>query len=122
MSLLLVFYYLTAPGVQALPIPTIDPELACNDLHHCRTMWNIIWSCVVTIFSCTWVAIHPNIPYLDEKWYKAVLRRLGIMLTALIIPELIVLWSIQQWNVAGKLEKKYSGAFIPQDRIVLRLI
>ena len=30
--------------------------------HRLRTRFNIIWTCVSTIFICTWVAIHPNIP------------------------------------------------------------
>lgn len=34
----------------------------CNTIGHCRTVWNIIWSCLITIFACIWVAIHPNIP------------------------------------------------------------
>ena len=26
-----------------------------------RSLWNIIWSCLVMIFACTWAAVHPNI-------------------------------------------------------------
>ena len=27
-----------------------------------RTRFDIVWTCVTTLFICTWVAIHPNIP------------------------------------------------------------
>lgn len=37
-------------------------ESQCNTLGECRTIWDIIWSCLATIFVCIWVAIHPNIP------------------------------------------------------------
>lgn len=39
-----------------------DPSDQCETIGHCRTVWNIIWSCLVTIFACIWVAIHPNVP------------------------------------------------------------
>ena len=33
-----------------------------TDLTLCRSIWNIVWICIVTIFSCTWVAgVYPNI-------------------------------------------------------------
>ena len=66
--LLLVFAYYLIRGayIDASPIPSMDNHsLAknhCNDLTHCRTIWSIVWSCLVTIFSCTWVAVHPNVP------------------------------------------------------------
>lgn len=34
----------------------------CDTLSQCRTIWNIVWSCLITIFACIWVAIHPNVP------------------------------------------------------------
>lgn len=40
----------------------IDRVGHCDTIGHCRTVWNIIWSCLITIFACIWVAIHPNIP------------------------------------------------------------
>jgi len=52
----------------------------CSNVHHCRTVWNIIWSCLVTIFSCTWVAVHPNIPNAEEKWFMTALRRLQLVM------------------------------------------
>ena len=29
---------------------------------HQRTMWDSLWSCLATIFACSWVSVHPNIP------------------------------------------------------------
>lgn len=62
----------------------IDRAGHCDTIGHCRTVWNIIWSCLITIFACIWVAIHPNItqpklPYesvsfegpLPRKWSQA---------------------------------------------------
>jgi len=35
---------------------------ACNDIHNCRTLASIIYSCLATIFACTWGSYHPDIP------------------------------------------------------------
>jgi len=32
--------------------------------------WSIIWSYLKMILSCTWVAVHTNIPDPDKKWIK----------------------------------------------------
>ena len=64
--LFLLFLYdlFQGPSIDAGPIPTIEHRSLtgnhCNDLAHCRTIWNIVWSCLATIFSCTWVAMHPT--------------------------------------------------------------
>ncbi len=82
--------------VQALSIPRQHIPASCNDLHHCRTIWNIIWNSIATIFSCTWVAVHPNIPdpNLKAKFWR---HRLKLMAITLTVPELVVIWAMRQW-------------------------
>jgi hypothetical protein len=108
MLLVLTVYYLAGKGVQALPrAVAIDQPLppSCDD--HRRTIWQIIWSCLVTIFTCTWIAVHPNIPGPDQKWSAIALRRLQLMVMAVIAPELVIMWAVQQWFVARRLARKY---------------
>jgi hypothetical protein len=116
MLIILAVHYLTIESVQALPnIPALDQTipLACDDIHRCRTIGNILWSCLVTIFACTWIAIHPNIPSPDDKWFTLALRRLQFMVMGLIAPELVIVWAIRQWFVARKLAKKHhKSAFV----------
>jgi hypothetical protein len=50
---------------RAAPIPAVEyssTSPSCKDIDNCRTLLGIIWSCITTVFLCTWVAIHPNIP------------------------------------------------------------
>ena len=75
-------------------------------------MWNIVRSCLVTIFACTWFAIHPNIPDPAEGWIKVTSRRVGIMIMALIAPELVIMWAIRQWINARSLSKQYKSEFV----------
>ncbi|KAG1836409.1 hypothetical protein DFJ58DRAFT_710140 [Suillus subalutaceus] len=62
-----------------------------------RTIWTIIASSVFTLFACIYSAIHPNIPSPKDSPLLILWRRLGIMIVALIAPELIVTWAMRQW-------------------------
>lgn len=99
----------------------------CNDLNNCRTITDIIWSCLATIFVCIWVGVHPNIPKPTKRkkytrytgwrdwffnrlrgcwddlrliWWPPVWNRLMISIWALLTPEFILVWAIRQWFVA----------------------
>ncbi|KAG2137509.1 hypothetical protein DEU56DRAFT_736860 [Suillus clintonianus] len=67
---------------------------SCGDT---RSLSDIIWSCAATLFACTWTAIHPNIPGMEEEKWTVFSRRLGIMIMALIAPELIITWATLQF-------------------------
>ena len=120
--LLFLYYLLQGPSTDAGPIPTIEHRSLmgdhCNDLAHCRTTWNIVWSCLVTIFSCTWVAVHPNVPcpkkreangwigrYIRNPLLSFVEHRLLLFICALLVPEYVLAWSIRQFLVARKIAK-----------------
>lgn len=34
----------------------------CQTIGYCRTIWEIIWTCLATLFAFSYAAIHPNIP------------------------------------------------------------
>jgi len=82
-----------------------------SDQPHLRTTFNIVSSCVTIIFSCIWVALHPNIPSPDDSPLRIAIRRAKLMAMALIAPELIVLWAMRQWLVSRRLAAKYRSAF-----------
>ncbi|KAF9552886.1 hypothetical protein CPC08DRAFT_646337 [Agrocybe pediades] len=79
---------------------TID--CSCPDK---RSTLDIVWSSLATIFLCTWVCIHPNLPPPGEGRLKGALRRLYIMGWALLTPEAILLWSFRQWHAARDLTR-----------------
>ena len=74
-----------------------------------RSIWDILWSCLATIFACSWVSVHPNIPGPDEPQWRVFLRRLELMFWAVVGPELIIAWAFRQWSSARRLEKLYKG-------------
>jgi len=65
----------------------------------------------VTLFACTWTAIHPNIPGMNEGAILVYSRRLGIMIAALIFPELIITWATSQFLSAHYTAKAFNDAF-----------
>ncbi|KIM26180.1 hypothetical protein M408DRAFT_42395, partial [Serendipita vermifera MAFF 305830] len=87
-----------------------------------RSLANIVWSCLSTIFLCTWVAVHPNVHFRAEKpnqWWFAkwlwdplhelVTYKLPLFLWALVVPEYILAWAIRQYLEAGWISKKVPG-------------
>ncbi|KAI9431129.1 hypothetical protein F5148DRAFT_1006362, partial [Russula earlei] len=82
---------------------------SCDDPDGCRSLWHIIWSCAVTILLCTWVSVHPNIPSPDERWPRITVRRVGLMLAALFVPEVIIGWALRQRQAAVELAEKHKG-------------
>ncbi|KDR73261.1 hypothetical protein GALMADRAFT_727609 [Galerina marginata CBS 339.88] len=85
--------------------PSSQQECVCPSM---RSKWDIVWSCFVTIFICSWVSVHPNIPRPgDGRWRKA-LRRLELMSFTIFSPELIIFWASKQWLAARYFAKCYS--------------
>src|ERR1700748_761378 len=82
---------------------------SCDDPYGCRSLADIIRSCIVTIFLCTWVSMHPNIPSPDERWPRVALRRAGLLLLALLVPEAIIGWGWRQRQAAAKLAKEHKS-------------
>ena len=119
MLFLILLYYL-ALSIRASPIPPMTSRSlesnSCSDLSHCRTIWNIIWSCIITIFLCTWVAVHPNVPCPEkreeenrfQRWIwnpllSFVEHRLPLFVCALLVPEYVLAWAIRQYLSAQKI-------------------
>jgi hypothetical protein len=106
-----------AVGLQSRPVLSTDRlhSPSCNDPNNCRSLWDIIRSCALTIFLCSWVSVHPNIPSPEEGWPRVTLRRVGLMLATLVVPEAIIGWALRQRVAAGKLAEEYKGEFVGGD-------
>ena len=125
MLFIILLYYL-ALSICASPIPPIIcPSLKlnlCANVTHSQTIWNIIWSSLATIFSCTWVAVHPNMPCPKQReakncfqrWIRNPLlsftkHRLPLFICALLVPEYILAWVVQQYLRAGEIAHDNKG-------------
>lgn len=115
--LFILFKFFLHDSVLARPLPPLHPtfeisfhprEIDPNKFTQ-RSEWNIIWSCFATLFACSWVAIHPNIPTHSDGFMRLIFRRLMIMGYMLIVPEVVILWAARQWYAARDIVKRHKG-------------
>ncbi|KAJ7255569.1 hypothetical protein C8J57DRAFT_1655069 [Mycena rebaudengoi] len=113
MILLLLLVH-TLSGRNLGPRATVFTD-SCEDINNCRKLFDIVWGCLVTIFACTWVSVHPNVPPPNKSPLTLLLRRLKMMLIAIIAPELMVGFAARQFFTSRCAEHKISkthGFFI----------
>ena len=71
---------------------------SCNDVHDCRTVPSIIFNCASTVFLCTWVALHLDVPKDPRKaWWKRCLHRIKWVMIALLAPEAVFGRAFIEW-------------------------
>lgn len=61
-----------------------------------RSTLNILWSCLATTFACTWVSVHPNIPFFGKNKWAVRRWRIFLMFLALLAPEIMIMWAMKQ--------------------------
>ncbi|KAF9444293.1 hypothetical protein P691DRAFT_736685 [Macrolepiota fuliginosa MF-IS2] len=83
----------------------------CVNVARYRTMQDIIWSCLATIFACTWVAVHPNVPDSSDSGWTKFKQRLTIMIYAVVGPEFVTMWALRQRIGAKMHMKEYNKKF-----------
>ncbi|KAF7370015.1 hypothetical protein MSAN_00631500 [Mycena sanguinolenta] len=93
MLLILLAIHLLSRDSIAAPLPRPPDARAttdsCDDINNCRTFFDIVWGCLATIFACTWVSVHPNVPPPKQSWLQLFWQRLKMMLIAMIAPEVM---------------------------------
>jgi len=116
MILILAILAAARASPHGLPSPPViprdqlqTPTPSCDDPDGCRSLVDIIRSCILTILLCTWVSIHPNIPSPDDRWPRIAWRRAGLMILALIAPEVVIGWALRQRLAAAELAEEHKG-------------
>ncbi|KAF9541011.1 hypothetical protein CPC08DRAFT_650721 [Agrocybe pediades] len=99
-----------------------DPNPPCP-----RQRIQILWTCVATILAASWVSVHPNIPNAQESKTMKTLRRIELMIWAIITPELVIYWAMRQWHGARFMETDFAlqwtrthGFFLQMGGFMLR--
>ncbi|KAF7369983.1 hypothetical protein MSAN_00628200 [Mycena sanguinolenta] len=112
MLLILIAVHLLSQDSIAAPLPrplnVRPPTDSCNDINNCRTLSSIIWGCLATIFACTWVSVHPNVPPPNQNCLQLYWRRLKMMLVGIIAPEIMVGFAARQFFGSRWLVKNFN--------------
>ncbi|KAJ7343904.1 hypothetical protein DFH08DRAFT_1081278 [Mycena albidolilacea] len=111
MLLLLFLVHLLIKNGSAGPVALLlAPRYSagtCDNINKCRKLFDIVWGCLATIFACTWVSLHPNVPPPNQSWLVLFWRRLKMMLIGIIVPEIMVGFAARQFFAARMLSKEY---------------
>ncbi|KAJ7053322.1 hypothetical protein C8F01DRAFT_1330088 [Mycena amicta] len=111
-----------------LPVQDLNSQMSadsCDDINKCRRLFDVVWGCLATIFACTWVSVHPNVPRPDSSALSLFWRRLWMMIVAILAPEFMVGFAARQYFVARRFSKKFKvskrhGFFISMGGFVSR--
>ncbi|KAJ7127658.1 hypothetical protein C8R44DRAFT_616196, partial [Mycena epipterygia] len=129
MFLLLFLVHILSKNSSLAQGHTLDarvPVDSCDDINSCRRLLDIIWGCLSTIFACTWVSVHPNVPPPNQGRLVLFWRKLKMMLIAIIAPEIMVCFAARQLIAARKFSKEFNvsmthGFFISMGGFVSRV-
>jgi len=120
LTLLYLCFFSGSWNTLALPTADLRPPdipskthlqsiLLREDRFDSRSIYGILWSCLSTIFACTWITVHPNIPAPGDSEWTILRRRLVIMGCFLLAPEFVIVWAARQHFVARYLTKKHEN-------------
>ncbi|KAF7356049.1 hypothetical protein MVEN_00934700 [Mycena venus] len=109
MLILFILVHLFSKNGSAVPVAiSLDSRSStdtCDDINNCRKLFDIVWGCLATIFTCTWVSVHPNVPPPNQSWLALFWRRLKMMLIGIIAPEIMVGFAARQfWGARNVVE------------------
>lgn len=62
-----------------------------------RGTMGLLYSCLFTMFICTWSALHMNVPADTDSRATIVLRKLKWMAVGILAPEYIVALAVSDW-------------------------
>lgn len=78
---------------------------------HLRTVYDIVKSCLLTIFACVWQSAHPNINGPRDSGWARLKRRIVTMLCMIIAPEAALVWALHQRSSAKEIAETYNKEF-----------
>ncbi|KAH8898911.1 hypothetical protein GQ53DRAFT_635171 [Thozetella sp. PMI_491] len=65
-----------------------------------RGTWDIVWTCMMTVFVCTYTLLCLNVPAPNESTLHLILRRVKWMVLAIVAPEIVLTYAAGQWSRA----------------------
>jgi hypothetical protein len=78
-----------------------------------RGTFNILSTCLTTMFLCVWTAVHLNIPDRNGGTKQNFLRKPGWLLLALLAPEIVAWNAWEQRRIARELTNAFVEALGP---------
>ncbi|PBK80287.1 hypothetical protein ARMGADRAFT_949790 [Armillaria gallica] len=97
----ILLFITRAFGASSLPNDD-GGKTTCSDHEDDRTVWGITGSCLATMFACTWLAVHPNVPgrnIMTKGAISCAIERAKIIAITILAPEVILAWAAEQFTM-----------------------
>lgn len=75
-----------------------------------RGTFDILWSCVFTIFLCSWSVLCLNVPALGESSWSLMRRKLYLTLLGIAGPEFTLMLALGQWASARRSVQEFQAS------------
>jgi hypothetical protein len=85
---------------------SLNTSDACDNLRNCRTMWSLVYGCLLTIFACVWTAVHPKVP---QATWDAQSSRISMAVAAFLAPEATLGVAWREFRAAWRISKSCQG-------------
>ncbi|KAJ5291778.1 hypothetical protein N7478_001029 [Penicillium angulare] len=76
-----------------------------------RSSWDILWTCLSTIFACTWTALHLSVPRASRSDGQNIMRKIVAWIFATLAPEFMAGTASQELWVAWVVTKRCNATF-----------
>ncbi|KAJ2930161.1 hypothetical protein H1R20_g6942, partial [Candolleomyces eurysporus] len=106
------------------PAPSIDLLAPRDEIlfaTNYRSTPEIIWTCLITTFLCTWVSMHPDIVGYNSTRWQRLRARITMFLVAFSAPEIPLLAALREWMLANYIADKIGKREGIRRRIVQRM-
>ncbi|KAI0057726.1 hypothetical protein BV25DRAFT_1919910 [Artomyces pyxidatus] len=94
----------------AISTSVLSTSVTCESADSTRTLFNIIWSALATIFACVWTAVHRNIPGPSQGRLSRILDMVLVVVVTLLVPEWVLAGAVRQYLNARDLGKELEAA------------
>ncbi|KAF8646101.1 hypothetical protein AX16_007388 [Volvariella volvacea WC 439] len=103
------------PLPPANPVPPSSPVLTAfvavsdciRDPSRIRSTSELVWNCLGTVFVCTYVAIHHNMPDRNASKKQRMWEKLSMSIYTLLVPEAIIMHAMSQRFVASRIVERF---------------
>ena len=83
-----------------------NPKTGLCDCPNTRSVTEIVWTCASTLILAAWVSVHLNVPPKGASPFRLAVLRFGAMFSAILGPEVTLMWAFQEWTQARALQRK----------------
>lgn len=90
---------------QSMASSSTTPLLSWQFDSNSRSSWDILWTCLSTIFACTWTLLHMDVPPRNMSVARCTINKIRLWVLTILAPEIMFLRATSQLADAKTLRK-----------------